>query len=131
MVFASVEPVWLQRIHKGHEMLALFAWSSLCLGMTKLIFQTVERAVLRRRRASVLRSRGYAALAVGIAVLPILLAGSALAYVYFVLPQLPWVNLSWRARGIPVYLSFAFWQWITFVVLSAYTVMLALLVPRR
>ena len=55
---------------------------------------------------------------------PILTAGIAEAYVYYVFPRLGWVNLSWRARGIPPYLSFAFWEWVTCVVLSVY--MLAL-----
>ncbi len=129
MACASALPQWLQRIPKGHEMLALFAWSSLLLGMMYLTFQTTERAVPRRTGSGVGSPRFYAAVLVGTAVLPILLAGSALAYVYFVLPQLPWVNLSWRSRGIPVILSFAFWQWISLLVLSVYMVMLSLTIP--
>jgi hypothetical protein len=129
MACASALPQWLDRIPKGHEMLALFAWSTLLLGMMRMTFQTTERAVPRRMGASIGGPRLYATVLVGIALLPILLAGFALGYVYFVLPQLPWVNLSWRARGVPVYLSFAFWQWITLLLLSAYMGVLALVVP--
>lgn len=129
MACASALPRWLERVPKGHEMLALFAWSSLLLGMMCLMFQTMERAAPRRTGTCVGSPRFYAAVLMGTAVLPILLAGFALGYVYFVLPQLPWVNLSWRARGVPVYLSFAFWQWITLLVLSAYMVMLSLVTP--
>lgn len=129
MACASALPHWLQRIPKGHEILALSAWSSLWFGMMYLMFQTMERASLRRMRGSVGHPRLYAAVLVGAAALPILLAGFALGYVFFVLPQLPWVNLSWRARGVPMYLSFAFWQWITFAVLSAYMVTLSMVMP--
>lgn len=129
MACASALPQWLDRIPKGHEMIALFAWSSLLLGMMRLVFQTTERAVPRRTGSNIGSPRFYAAVLVGIAVLPILLAGFALGYIYFVLPQLPWVNLSWRARGVPLYLSFALWQWITLLVLSMYMVALWLMTP--
>jgi hypothetical protein len=56
----------------------------------------------------------------------IFLAGLAEACVFYVLPQLHWVNLAWRAQGVPIYLSFAFWEWITCAVLSAYVVLLSL-----
>jgi hypothetical protein len=62
----------------------------------------------------------------GAAVFPILLAGLSQAYVFYALPQLHWVSLSWRDRGVPVFLSFAFWEWITCVVLSAYMAILPL-----
>jgi hypothetical protein len=41
-------------------------------------------------------------------------------------PQLPWVGLEWRSQGVPAYLSFAFWEWVTCVVFSAYTTTLSL-----
>jgi hypothetical protein len=40
-------------------------------------------------------------------------------------PHLPWVGLEWRARGVPVCLSFAFWEWATCAVLSAYIMALS------
>ena len=44
--------------------------------------------------------------------------------------DLPWVSLAWRARGVPVYISFAFWEWLTCLVLSAYMVILAVTTTR-
>jgi hypothetical protein len=63
----------------------------------------------------------YACVIAGAAILPMLLVSIAQAYVSHALPQLPWVGLEWRERGVPAYLSFAFWEWVTCVVFSAYT----------
>jgi hypothetical protein len=63
-------------------------------------------------------------------VLPILLAGCAQAYIFYVLPDLHWVGLAWRTRGVPVYLSFAVWEWVTCAVLSGYLAILCLALGR-
>jgi len=126
MTCAAVLPQWLLRVQKGHEILTVMAFAGLCVGMVLLMFQTVERIFLRRMRRFLRHARLHAAILASVAVIPILLAGLAQAYVHYVLPELPWVNLSWRARGVPVYLSFAFWEWVTCVVLSAYMAILTL-----
>ncbi len=126
MMCSAVLPDWVLRIHKGHEILASLAFAGLCIGMIPLMFQTSKRTFLQRIRRPIGRARLYAAILASSAVLPILLAGLAQAYVHYVLPELPWVSISWRARGVPVYLSFAFWEWITCVVLSAYMTILSL-----
>jgi hypothetical protein len=141
MALTAVLPSWLLPVPKGHEILALFAFFGLCLGMIQLTFQTIERALVQRTsvrrtrvrqtsvqptRSAVGRPRLYAAVLAGAAVLPIVMAGLAQAYVFYVLPELHWVSLAWRARGVPVYLSFAFWEWLTCVVLSAYMAILPL-----
>lgn len=126
MICAAVLPQWLLRVQKGHEILTVFAFAGLCIGMVLLMFQTIERTFLRRMRRLLRHARLYAAILASVAVFPILLAGLAQAYVHYVLPELPWVNLSWRARGVPMYLSFAFWEWVTCVVLSAYMAILSL-----
>ncbi len=51
---------------------------------------------------------------------PILLAGLAQAYFYYVPSELHWISFSWRVRGWPVLLRFPFWEWVTCVVLSVY-----------
>jgi hypothetical protein len=129
MACSAVLPHWLLPVPKGHEILALFAFFGLCLGMVQLTFQTTERTFVRRTRSAIGRSRLYAAILAGTAVLPILLAGLVQAYVFYVLPELHWVSLSWRTRGVPVYLSFALWEWVTCVVLSAYMTVLSLATP--
>ncbi len=126
MIFAAALPDRLLPIQKGHEMLAVLAFAGLCIGMVRLMFRTIERTLLGRLRRAICHARLYAALLACAAVLPVLLAGLAQAYVHFVFPELHWVNLSWRARGMPAYLSFAFWEWVTCVVLSANTVVLSL-----
>jgi hypothetical protein len=113
-------------IPKGHELLALTAFFGLCIGIVRLTFQATEQLFRLRTRSCGGGPRFYAGLLAGIALLPILLAGVAPAYVSHALPELPWVGLEWRARGVPVYMSFAFWEWITCAVFSAYTASLCL-----
>ena len=126
MMCAAVLPTWLLRIQKGHEILAVFAFAGLLIGMVRLLFQIIERILLRRMRRFSGHARLYAFLVASVAVLPILLAGLAQAYFYYVPSELHWLSFSWRARGWPVLLRFAFWEWVTCVVLSAYIAILSL-----
>jgi hypothetical protein len=126
MTCSVMLPWSLPKLPKEHEILTLFAFLGLCLGMICLGFQTAER-FLRPRTSGSARCLGlWRATLPGVAVLPIFLAGVAEGYVFYVLPQLHWVNLAWRARGVPTYLSFAFWEWITCAVLSIYLTILSL-----
>ncbi len=134
MVCSVMLPWWLPRLPKEHEVLTLFAFAGLCLGMIRLGYHTAQEALRRRTVSSAGRVgllRLYGAGFTGLAVVPIFLAGLAEAYVYYVLPQLHWVSLAWRARGVPVYLSFAFWEWITCAVLSAYMAILSIAAEAR
>jgi len=119
-------PARLLRVPKGHEILALSAFIGLCIGIVQLTFQATERSIRLRARGFPGAPRAFAGLLAGAALSPVLLAGAAPAYISYALPQLPWVGPEWRARGVPVYLSFAFWEWVTCVVFSAYTVSLCL-----
>jgi hypothetical protein len=65
----------------------------------------------------------------GFALSPIVLGAVAQAYVSHELPALPWVSLVWRKRGVPVYLSFAFWEWVTCAVFSVYVAVLSRVAP--
>ncbi len=126
MVCCALLPEWLLRVPKGHEMLALSAFFCLCFGIVQLTYQAAESRLRPRMRKF---SRGpwlYASLLAGFALSPIVLAAVAQAYVTHALPELPWVGMEWRVRDVPVYWSFAFWEWITCVVFSAYTVSLCL-----
>lgn len=126
MAGSAALPPWLLQVPKGHEILALLAFFGLCLGMVCLTYQAIERVLSHRVSGNVHRARLYATVVVGAALTPILLAGLAQAYVRYALPQMHWVSLAWRARGIPVYLSFAFWEWVTCIVLSAYIMIMSL-----
>jgi hypothetical protein len=93
--------------------------------MVQLTFRAVERRPVRRPERAGYDRRLYAGALAGAALTPVLLAGAVQAYVSYALPDLPWVSLAWRARSVPVYLSFALWQWITCVVFSAYMLLLS------
>jgi hypothetical protein len=115
MVGSGVLPFHLLGLAKTHELLTLLAFIGLCLGAVRLAIDWVEQLDARSRRSAVIGTLVASAL-----IAPIVLAGLAQLYVFYVLPQLHWVGLAWRARGVPVYLSFAFWEWVTFVLLTVY-----------
>jgi len=125
MVCCALLPARLLHIPRGHDLLALLAFIGVCIGTVQLTFQAVERRLRPKTRSFPGSPRFYAGMLASVALLPILLVSVAQAYVSHALPHLPWVGLEWRARGVPVYLSFAFWEWATCVVLSAYTTSLA------
>jgi hypothetical protein len=127
MVCCALLPVWVVHIRKSHDLLALLAFVGVCIGTVQLTFQAVDRRLRSRALSFPGSPRVYAWVLAGAPLLPILLVGAAQAYVSHALPQLPWVGLEWRALGVPMYLSFAFWEWVTCVVLSAYTTSLAFL----
>jgi hypothetical protein len=127
MACSAMPPHRLVGLSKGHEILVLLAFTGLCLGVVDLMFLELVQIFQQGMLGSVQRQRLYAAILACLAVLPILLTGLAQAYVYYALPGLNWVSLSWRARGVPMYLSFAFWEWITCITLSAYMATLVLL----
>ncbi len=126
MICAAVLPRWLLRIQKGHEILAALAFVGLLIGMVRLMFQTMEGILLRRMRRFSSHARLYAFIVASVAVFPILLAGLAQAYFYYVPPEFHWRSSSWRVRGWPVFLRFPFWEWVTCIVLSAYMAILFL-----
>jgi len=126
MMCAALLPRWMLRIQKGHEILAVLAFAGLLLGMVRLMYQTTARILMRRMHRVSSHARLYAAILASAAVLPILLAGLAQAYFYYVPPEFHWVSFSWRVRGWPVFLRFAFWEWVTCIVLSAYMAILSL-----
>jgi len=126
MVCCAWLPGRFPRIPNGHDLLAVSAFISLCIGMVQLTFHAAVRSFRLRTRIFPAGPRIYAGLLAAAALSPIVLAGVTQAYVSHALPELPWVGLEWRARGVSAYLSFAFWEWITCVVFSAYTVSLCL-----
>jgi hypothetical protein len=125
MVCCALLPTPFLHMPRSHDILALCAFVGLCIGTVQLTYRSVERGLRGRSRNVHGRSWIYACAIAGAALLPLLLVSITQAYVSHAYPQLPWVGLEWRERGIPAYLSFAFWEWITCVVLSGYTSALA------
>jgi len=86
-------------VDKAHEFIALLAFLGFYFGTLGLLFQVM------------LRHRIY--------ILPVLLVASPLVaigvtqlWLYIYQRDLGWVDTSWREMGIPIWLSFAFWQWL-------------------
>ena len=114
----------LPDIPRGHDSLALAAFVSLCVGAALISFEVIHQRAKQHRLAAAawLLAGSVAALVFA----PVLIAAFVFtqAYVSRALPTLPWVGPVWRARGIPVHLSFAFWEWVTCAVLSLYLAVL-------
>lgn len=113
-------------VPRGHDILAVSAFLGVCIGIIQLTFQVTERILRLRTRGSPGNHRLYAALLAGAALSPILMAAVTQAYLPHARSDLPWVGLEWRVMGAPVYLSFAFWEWIACAVFSVYSVGLCL-----
>ncbi len=125
MACSGLLPERLLPVPKGHEILALTAFLSLCVGIVQMTFRAVA-ARLRRVPGFPGSARVCAGAAASGVLSPILLAALVQAYLASARPELKWVSPSWRALGVPAYLSFAFWEWLTCAVLSASVVVLAL-----
>jgi hypothetical protein len=123
---SGVLPLRISGLAKGHEILTILAFFGLCLGSVRLTLQLAERIARRRVRGPDRRLRFRAASLVAVVALPVVLTGLAQAYVFFARPDLHWVGLEWRARHVPAYLSFAFWEWVTCGVLTVYVAGLAI-----
>jgi hypothetical protein len=130
MVLCALLPPRFLHIARSHDILALSAFVGVCIGTVQLCYCIVVRT-LRRPRTPSAHPRLYAGAVAGGPLLPLVLVSLTQAYVAHALPQLPWVGLEWRARNIPAYLSFAFWEWVTCVVLSVYTSVLSVLELQR
>lgn len=125
MISCAVWPGRLLHFPRGHDLLALLAFVGICVGTVQLSYVAVERSMRRRALASAW-ARVCAGFVAGVVLLPLLSEAITQADVSRTFPHLPWVGLEWRARGVPVYLSFAFWEWTTCVMFSVYTMSLAI-----
>ncbi|MDQ8203057.1 hypothetical protein [Pelagicoccus sp. SDUM812003] len=91
-----------ERWEKTHEALALFSFLSFYLGLLAL--------------SSSLASKSKPALIAALAIaLPLLCIGASQLALYLDQRDLGWVDQSWRDLGVPLWKSFAFWQWIAFL----------------
>jgi uncharacterized membrane protein YhaH (DUF805 family) len=86
-------------VRKGHELLALLTFVGLYAGVLGLHVQRVRDGGAAR----------WPALAV---VVPLVAVGASQLALYVGQHDLGWVNTAWRELGIPLWYSFAFWQWL-------------------
>ena len=125
MVSCAVWPGRLLHFPRGHDLLALLAFVGICIGTVCLTYDRVAQRLRGRRAISNAGASACASILASVVLLPLLLEALTQADVARAFPHLPWVGLEWRARGVPVYLSFAFWEWTTCAVFSAYIVALS------
>jgi hypothetical protein len=118
---SGLVPLRLASLPKLHEMLTLVAFICLCFGVVRTVHDRARRFVVRQAWGT-WRARLVNGVVSGLLGAPIALAGLAQAYIFYLRPDLHWVGLEWRARHIPIYLSFAFWEWLTFALLTLYLV---------
>jgi hypothetical protein len=131
MACAAAVPQSVLRVPKGHEILALLAFFALCVAIVQLTYQAVARRGPDTFEQGASATRLYAGIVAGAALLPVVLAALAQRHVDIALPQLHWVGLEWRDEGVPVYLSFAFWEWVTCAVFSGYLLVISRLIRSR
>jgi hypothetical protein len=114
MTLAALIPSrWL--LAKGHDWLAVIAFLTLCGGLVR----GAVSALLGSYPTATCRRHLLAVAFAGAALWPV--AGAAMSQAYLALfrPELPWVTLAWREHHIPLALSFALWEWLTCLTLSA------------
>ena len=92
-------------VYKAHEILALLFFLGLYIGVFTLLVQ-----VMRHHKIYIIPILLVAG--------PLLAIGLTQLWLYFDQRDLGWVDTSWREMGIPIWLSFAFWQWLANACLS-------------
>jgi hypothetical protein len=111
MVLIGITPKHPPRYPKLHEHLVALAMVGMVVSVsiyTWIALRGLARETARERRGS----RGMRMGLLVSALLPVVGTGSSQLYLYCRSESLGWVNLSWRARGVPVVLSLAFWEWL-------------------
>jgi hypothetical protein len=91
-------------LRKGHELLALVTFVGLYAGVLGLYTQRIRADA---------RFLGPALLVL----LPMFAIAASQLALYFGQRELGWVSTDWRELGVPLWLSFAFWQWLAVTLL--------------
>ena len=107
-----------------HEYLSVITFFGLLLGIAGF-WLCLTRWLLLQRQWSVWALSGLSFVSVG----PILGTGLSQAYLYFIPNDFGWVGPHWAELGIPLYLSFAFWEWLTVVGIFIYLFLILFFLP--
>lgn len=123
VTLSSLLPERWFAVRNGHEILAIAGFVGVCAGLVVMSFEPVAGQRVSSRLLPVLASV--------FAFLPIAVAGLTQAYLTWWRPDLPWVGPAWRGLGVPLFLSFALWEWVTCALLSAYMTGIGLVVGKQ
>lgn len=92
--------------YKAHESIALLTLLGLYVGILGLLLQLIRYK----------KSHLFPVLLI---VSPLVAIGITELWLYLDQRHLGWVDVSWREKGIPIWLSFAFWQWLSIALIWA------------
>jgi len=112
------------QIHKAHEYIALVGFFGLYLGVAG--FWLALALQIQHRWPTPQWAMALIFLVLGA---PMIGAASSQGYLYFVPHQMGWVGPHWAELGIPLYLSFAFWEWIAWVSVFIYLYLALVMTP--
>ena len=90
---------------RGHEILALCTFIGLYTGLLIFLIQAMFQQKIY-------------ALPAALVTLPLVAIGISQLWIYYSQREIGWLNSAWREMGIPVWLSFAFWQWLAIFFLT-------------
>ena len=85
-------------VTKGHEILGLLMFFGLYLGIVSYLVQA-----MRQRRLFILPAL--------LITVPLLAISVTQLWLYFEQRDIGWVHTNWKETDIPLWMSFAFWQW--------------------
>lgn len=88
-----------RHVHKAHELLALLTFLGFYGGVLGLYLHRIRETMSFLLPAAAV-------------VLPLLAVGITQLVLYFDQRDIGWVGPDWREMGVPLWLSFAFWQWL-------------------
>jgi len=94
-----VFPHFSSMVRKGHELIALVAFLSFYVGIVGLYVHRVQQRLASPFSAAVV-------------VMPLLGVGFRECYLYFAQRGTGWVDYDWKGTNAPLWLSFAWWQWL-------------------
>ncbi len=94
-----------RHLRKAHEVAALITFFGFYGGVLGLYLHRI-----RSEAASLVPGL--------LVVLPLLAAGATQTILYFDQRDLGWVSTDWRELGVPLWLSFAVWQWLAVLLLA-------------
>jgi len=127
-IIVSFDGILLPKLNmlffKLHEIMATVTFAAIFLGV--MGFWVAMMKWLRTDRLWGIR--GCAALSLAV-VVPFAGAMISQAYLFFVPNDLGWVDADWAAKGVPLYLSFAFWEWLATVGIYISMFILAVILP--
>lgn len=112
--------------HKAHESCATVCFAAICLGALGF-WMAAMRWLSAHGRWS---ARGCLLISLLVAV-PFAGAMLSQAYLFFVPNDLGWVGPEWVQLGIPVYMSFAFWEWMATVGIYLCLYIMIVVLPSR